>query len=413
MLERKKVRAANEDLPVIMEMNAASKMKLEKRMINLSFIGSVLFVVAEGVMAYISHSHAILMDCVFDVTDLIMIGPFLVLVPLLYRPVTERRPYGFSQVESLFLVIKYSVLLVVTIQLLIDSVQSILHGGHMVNASQLAGFEFGVFAGCLIIYFLLHYFSKRYASVVVKAEMYNWKLDVVSSFGVFAAFFGQFLLQKTPYEWLAPYIDPVVAIVMALILIVEPVKMILHGLRELVLFAPEQEVMDQIRSIAEQYMQTCSYTIEFLDVIQTGRKTWVEIYIDSPNDIITMQSLTRIRNGIREELKKYFDDWKIILVDVKEMDTSKIKDEQTRYFIEAIQAMYKGDYIKLHQKRKMNTNNLIYAANAFRVRPVMTTSIHLQIKKSAYTLLDSCGKVFCTIAHISYNIFLPDASRFH
>ena len=44
------------------------------------------------------------------------------------------------------------------------------------------------------------------------------------------------------------------------------------------------------------------------------------------------------------------------------MDTSKIKDEQTRYFIEAIQAMYKGDYIKLHQKRKMNTNNLIYAA---------------------------------------------------
>ena len=27
MLERKKVRAANEDLPVIMEMNAASKMK--------------------------------------------------------------------------------------------------------------------------------------------------------------------------------------------------------------------------------------------------------------------------------------------------------------------------------------------------------------------------------------------------
>ena len=52
MLERKKVRAANEDLPVIMEMNAASKMKLEKRMINLSFIGSVLFVVAEGVMAY-------------------------------------------------------------------------------------------------------------------------------------------------------------------------------------------------------------------------------------------------------------------------------------------------------------------------------------------------------------------------
>ena len=50
------------------------------------------------------------------------------------------------------------------------------------------------------------------------------------------------------------------------------------------------------------------------------------------------------------------------LSDYFEMDTSKIKDEQTRYFIEDIQAMYKGDYIKLHQKRKMNTTNLIYAA---------------------------------------------------
>ena len=62
MLERKKVRAANEDLPVIMEMNAASKMKLEKRMINLSFIGGVLFVGAEGIMGNISHSHVILTD---------------------------------------------------------------------------------------------------------------------------------------------------------------------------------------------------------------------------------------------------------------------------------------------------------------------------------------------------------------
>lgn len=51
---------------------------------------------------------------------------------------------------------------------------------------------------------------------------------------------------------------------------------------------------------------------------------------------------------IPEELKKYFNDWKIILVDVKEIDTSKIKDEQTRYFLEAIQEMYKGNFEGLH-----------------------------------------------------------------
>ena len=58
-----------------------------------------------------------------------------------------------------------------------------------------------------------------------------------------------------------------------------------------------------------------------------------------------------------EELKPYFNDWKIYLVDVKDIDTSKIKDKQTRYFIEAIQAMYKGNYEKLHRmlNRRFNT----------------------------------------------------------
>ncbi|RHT90994.1 DUF4351 domain-containing protein, partial [Coprobacillus sp. AM28-15LB] len=61
-------------------------------------------------------------------------------------------------------------------------------------------------------------------------------------------------------------------------------------------------------------------------------------------------------------LKEYVNDWKIKVVDVKEIDTSKIKDEQTRYFIEAIQEMYKGNYEGLHRRIKMNRDNFIYAA---------------------------------------------------
>ena len=65
---------------------------------------------------------------------------------------------------------------------------------------------------------------------------------------------------------------------------------------------------------------------------------------------------------IPEELKAYINEWKIILVDVKEIDTSKIKDEQTRYFLEAIQEMYKGNFEGLHRRIKINRDNFIYAA---------------------------------------------------
>ena len=274
---------------------------------NISLIGSILFMLSEGIMAYVTKSHSLLMDCIFDVTDLIMIGPFLLLVPLLYKPVTEKRPYGFSQVESLFVVIKYSVLLAITASLVWDNIHSLLHGGRQVDGGKIAFFELAVCLGCLIIYLLLHYFSRRYASLTIKAEIYIWKLDVISSLGVSIAFFVQMALHRTDYAWLAAYVDPVVAIVMACLLLVEPVKMIIVNLKSLVLFAPEEEIMDMIRHVAEHHMDKVHYDIEFLDVIQTGRKTWVEIYMTSHNNLINTTILLQLRNEIREELKKSFD----------------------------------------------------------------------------------------------------------
>ena len=288
-------------------MKSENKMKNEKRIMDISFIGSILFMLAEGIMAYVTHSHSLLMDCIFDVTDLIMIGPFLVLVPLLYKPVTEKRPYGFSQVESLFIVIKYSVLLVITVQLIWDNIRILFHGGRQVDAGMIAVFELGVWAGCVFIYLLLRHFSRRYESLTIKAEIYIWKLDIISSLGVSIAFFIQMGLQKTEWAHLAAYIDPFVAIVMACLLLVEPVKMIIINLKNLVLFAPDERIMREIRQIAEKYMDRVDYDIEFLDVIQTGRKTWVEIYLTSHNDMMNTRILHQLRNEIRTELREKFD----------------------------------------------------------------------------------------------------------
>ena len=117
-----------------------TNLKLEKRILNIYFVGSLIFLISEIVAAYITGSHAILADCVFDIADLIMIGPFMVLVPLLYKPVTEKRPYGFSQIESLFVIIKYMLLLVIDIIMIVENVQVIMEGGNHVNATFIAVF---------------------------------------------------------------------------------------------------------------------------------------------------------------------------------------------------------------------------------------------------------------------------------
>lgn len=304
----------------IIKLTDKAKIQTEKRIMKLSLAGSILFMFAEGEMAYLTHSHSILIDFVFDITELIMIWPFLLLVPLLYKPVTEKRPYGFSQIESLFIIIKYSVLLFVTIQLFIDSVQTILSGGHSVDASSIALFEFCVFLGCFIMYQILSHYRKKYESDSIRAELYVWKLDVLSSIGVSLAFFAQIVLQKTSFAWAAPYIDPVVAIIMSLCLIVEPIKTIRTNLKELILFAPEKEIMDEIRTTAEKYIETDTYKLQFLDVIQTGRKTWVEVYIRSHDNNINVKDLKTIRNKIISDLKPVFDQIYVELIpDIEEL----------------------------------------------------------------------------------------------
>ena len=104
--------------------------------------------------------------------------------------------------------------------------------------------------------------------------------------------------------------------------------------------------------------------VEYLKQIKKGEKVIPQVMVVFYTGDKKWNAPLKLSDyfDIPEELKEYVNDWKIKVVDVKEIDTSKIKDEQTRYFIEAIQEMYKGNYEGLHRRIKMNRDNFIYAA---------------------------------------------------
>jgi len=283
------------------------KLSVEKRILKISMAGSIIFMIAEGIMAYITRSNSILMDCIYDTADLIMIGPFLLLVPLLYKPVTEKRPYGFSQVESLFIIIKCSILIVITAQLVFYNVHIILRGGNHVNGGIVAAFELALSAGCILIYGVLIHYNKIFSSPSIKADLYMWRMDIIGSLGVGIAFIVQLLLQQTDLRWIIPYIDPIVAITMAIWLIAEPVRMVIEGIKNLILFAPNEEIMENIRMVVNKHLENYPYSVSFLDVIQTGRKAWVEIYIHSESDFISQNQLKKAHSKIKKELREQYD----------------------------------------------------------------------------------------------------------
>lgn len=267
-----------------------------------------MFLLSECLAAFFTHSQAVLMDCVYDLVDLAMLGPFMILVPKLYKPVTERWPYGFAQIESLFIIIKCGLLLFLDIQLLTDSVQLILEGGHIVNAGAVAAFELFISVSCVTMYIVLRNMNKHFSSPTVSAELYIWKLDAYSTGGVGLAFVIQLLLQFTPLSFVVPYIDPAIAIFMALILAKEPITMIWDALKSLILLAPKEEVMDHIRAETNDTLSKYDLYIDFLDVVKTGRKVWIDVYITQKDDMLSISTLKKAHDEIVAKLKPEYQD---------------------------------------------------------------------------------------------------------
>ena len=324
--------------------------KWEKTILNISLIGSLIFLIAEIVVAIVTNSNAVFMDVVYDVADLIMIGPFILLIPLLYKKETEKRPYGFSQVESLFIMIKSGLLIGVTLFLIYDSVRSLFLGGNDVDGTSIAIFEIIVSITCLIMYLVLNKLSKKTKSPSIEAELYIWKLDAMSTIGVGLAFFIKVLLDSTNYSFIGPYIDPVIAIVLALVLLKEPISLFVESIKNLILFAPDTETSNKIRDICSEKLERYNCYINFLDVIKTGRKLWIEVYFVPEKENINILNLRKVREEINEDLKKEFDSLYVELIPDVDEDSGSILDKVNTRRPDKITHLKKKEENKIRKK---------------------------------------------------------------
>ena len=274
------------------------KYKTENKILRLSLGGTITFTVFEIIASFVLGSKTVMTDGIFDLFDLLLLLPMFILVPFLYKPVSEKKPYGFSQIESL---------LIVVINMITNNITVLLHGGHTVDATNVLIYEASLCVCCIIMYLVLHYLSRNYSSMIIKSELYLWKVDIVSTLGISVAFLFQIFLTHSPINFIIPYIDSSVAIIVALFLVKEPIVQIIKNLKELVLFSPDQQIMDEIREVVNKDISNYEYSLDFLDVTQTGRKTWIEVYVKSKNDTIKIKDFKKIQEHITKDLIDKFD----------------------------------------------------------------------------------------------------------
>lgn len=281
---------------------------LEKRILLLSFLSGVGFVIVELIYAIYSHSQSTLMDALYDASELVFIILLLFLTPLFHLPISEKHPYGFFQVESFFILIKNIMMTSVTVSVLTSVIEKLLSGGNSIDKGQVSLFQLMLGLASLIILLIMKWMSRKISSPTVKAEILGWKLDVAYSLGMSLAFFIAVQLQNTSLGFLSPYFDQIIAIVVMIFMVPETIKMLVSAFRELFLFSPEQKTVDRIKEISGKILENYSFTPVFYDISRTGRKMWVSIYFQVEMDSICVKYIQEANKSLNEKISQEFPD---------------------------------------------------------------------------------------------------------
>ena len=85
------------------------------------------------------------------------------------------------------------------------------------------------------------------------------------------------------------------------------------------MFAPDDKTRVNIRTKVNTVLEDNDCYINFLDIIKTGRKLWVEVYFVTKKDLISIEKLKRIHEDIYNLLKNDYDSLYIELIpDIEE-----------------------------------------------------------------------------------------------
>lgn len=292
----------------------SAKQNEEKRVLQISFYAGIVFVVVEFLMTIYSRSQSVLTDTVFDAIESVVIALTIFIIPLFYKPVNEKHPFGFSQLESIFILLKGFMFIAVMISLITNNIQIILSGGNHVNHMQVSVFEIILTCFSILVFLILKDLNKKISSPTVDAEIYGWKIDVIGSIGVSLAFFISTFMETSSFSFITPYFDQIVSIVLATFMLPEPIKMIIESFRSIVLFSPDDETIEDIKEKTRAVLNHYQYKPVFYDITRTGRKLWVSIYFTTNVDLMSFTEIELVNRELRDCLKIEYEDCFVELI---------------------------------------------------------------------------------------------------
>ncbi len=252
---------------------------LEQKALRLTLLGNFLITLLGLGFALLTLSEAIFIDSLFSGIHLVISLITLQVSHLIQQPGNEDYPFGYVTLEPMLNLGKGIVIAIVAICALFSSVEAIRQGGRVVAADVAIWYAALAALGCGLLALMQTRFARQSHSQLLDLDAKNWLIDGLVSGAVAVAFGVMLLLARSPWDYLIPYADPIIVILLVLAILPIPLQTIWQNWMQLAGRAPAAEDQEALKTVVDEVLQDVPHEEYHLRPLNIGRLSYVQIYL--------------------------------------------------------------------------------------------------------------------------------------
>ena len=274
---------------------------IKTRTARLSVLSNSLLIILKVVVGVVSGSVSILSEAIHSSIDLVAAVIAFFAVKVSGNPADDRHPFGHGKVENVSGVIEALLIFIASAWIIYEAIGRFLHPGE----TEALGLGVLVMAISAVVNIFvsrrLYKVAKMTDSVALEADALHLKTDVITSAGVAV---GLGLIWLTGWHVL----DPVIALLVAVIIIYESWMLLRKAFSPLLDTALSQGEMTKLTSILEEM------EVQYHDLRTraAGHQRFVEFHLDVPAHE-TIETIHRQCDLIEARLEHEFRDISVII----------------------------------------------------------------------------------------------------
>ncbi len=264
---------------------------------RLSILSNTALITMKLIVGLISGSISIISEAIHSFMDLLAAIIAFFSVRISDTPADEKHPYGHGKFENISGVVEALLIFVAAFWIIYEAVKKLIHP----QAIEKVEYGFIVMAISALVNVIvsrkLYKVARETESIALEADALHLKTDVYTSVGVAA---GLLLIWATGYHFL----DPVVAIMVALLILKESVQLFIKAYGPLLDSSLSLSEVDQISRLIDKYC-TSEITFHNLRTRKAGSTKYVDFHLNFPAEG-TVKEAHQVCDLIEEDLRRTF-----------------------------------------------------------------------------------------------------------